>query len=160
MRIHYSCFWKSEVLKSLRTSGTGTWWRSVLKISWKSWIWDQYRPKNMKWQFCDMEPISFENIKIFSEYPKLGNFETQKPRNQRPRNHQETNKLWNQEANNFLFPSKGIPTCPQGCNAYRRAVRIQMNAECTVVLLDKTESSESRLRVLAGNFDNSCNNDY
>ena len=62
--------------------------RTILKIRltkcWTSWIWDQYLPENMKWNFGNMGSL------------KLGNFETKKPRSQetlKPRN-QTTSKPW------------------------------------------------------------------
>ena len=50
------------------------------KMSWTSWMRDQYLPESMKWNFANMGSL------------KLRHFETKKLWNQ------ETKKLWNQKA--------------------------------------------------------------
>ena len=82
--------------------------RQISKIrlikSWKSWIWDQYLPRNMKWTFGNMVPISFKNIQGFS---KLWNQETRSMKwnfgNRVPISFKAIQgllKLWNQQTNN------------------------------------------------------------
>ena len=67
--------------------------------SWRSWIWEQYLPEDMKWKIGDLGWISSDHIKWFSKLWKfetleLWNQETLKPRNQetkRPRNQETKN---------------------------------------------------------------------
>ena len=59
-----------------------------LTVSWKSWIWDQDLPENMKWKFGKMEPISSNKHEM--EFVNFWNFETKQLWNQ------ETKTLWNQ----------------------------------------------------------------
>ena len=64
--------------------------------SWRSWIWDQYFSKNIKWKFGNMGSSSSKNIRYLL---KLWDSETKKPRNQEtktPSNY-ETKKPRNQE---------------------------------------------------------------
>ena len=79
-------------------------------ISWKSWIWDQYLPEHMKWNFGNMGSISSE--KIFNDFRKfeIWNFGTLKPRNQ------ETEKPRNFET--FLFPFEGVPATPEHTDSH------------------------------------------
>ena len=46
----------------------------------KSWRWDQYLPKNMKWEFGNMGPISSQKHHTYFESLKPRNFETKKPK--------------------------------------------------------------------------------
>ena len=64
-----------------------------ITISWKSWIWDQYIPANMKWHFGNMGSVCSKTINEFwiDELWNFLNFETLKLRNV------ETKKLWSQE---------------------------------------------------------------
>ena len=61
--------------------------------SWKSWIWDQFLPENMKWKCGNTGRIYFQEHEMDYfwnfETLKLWKQETKKPRNV------ETKKLWN-----------------------------------------------------------------
>ena len=89
---------------SFRKDGRRTIPTFCLMESWKSWIWDQYLPENMKWVVGNMGSLKLWNFTT----TKPGDQETKKPRN-------FGTKKPNKEARNYetktcyAFSSKATP---------------------------------------------------
>ena len=108
-------FRRNMLLENLRMSETMSWqcWKRRapgnledpvdIYFVWEYWIWDQYLPENMKWNFGKVGSISPKNITwmVFDVWnvgtANLLNFENKKPKTQETK-HQEPNTK--QEAKN------------------------------------------------------------
>ena len=68
--------------------------KTRFKKSWKSWVWDQYIPEDMKWHFGNMGALNLETKKLWNqETSKPIHFETKKQQTKKPNNKKPTNQV-------------------------------------------------------------------